>query len=758
MQRECLERWMVKQIEDADLAKETVLQLPVHTNCVTLFTPPAASNDSTAVEIVEGRKPPQRLHGAFVLPTSSSGRKAHPLTRDATSGLDQQWRAHFDRHGNAHRVESGRVDRTKVLCTMSQHLLNDDDENDDNGDEGGRQEPLFLWDLPRGHIVAYIRQSVLPSSWAMSTKLTGEWEAVAAADPEDDAANASPRDVLHVQIRLCMRFMTPYDNQTASACVREIRENKRRVQSPRLATTLEEKYVLLSCAILQSRLADHHACMFATRKEQAEDRMARNKRQREQLVCATEVRLEAQRLTYQLRVAACTKHNSNSISSAAAAASNPPRSAEERARALSVRRHKVWLVTVAFAVVTKTWFAKFTSSKQLVHIAAQTIQRLWRAWKWRCHASKPSVVLCAWLRRFMVDQCSGSRERRNFNRMMVMWRSNVIHSQRFSQDFVFCTRARLHAFSMWWDRIDHERQRQERHAHERSVPLTGEREAEWHATLHARRLVNRPSSQCVNSLTGASAATTSAARPSVRGNGNGGTLLQLESMNEKLTSLQRVLTPIEIQWLQQHAFHVVRIAKSTRSSGYARATPGKLIQPSAPADSPLKSVNAVVCNREVRLDDARAIVQNSLSWGSLTVDRCVGPPTSSNSGAVCVQRPVLSLFAGDAARQRMEELMRRGVQLTLERDAEQRQVLDASTALGSSPKKREPSSNGKDAVGGMLLTKRRQLSRRLGFLLPFFRDAGASSNSAPATGSSTAAASATMASESVHEATDEVDE
>uniref|UniRef100_K3X0W2 Uncharacterized protein n=1 Tax=Globisporangium ultimum (strain ATCC 200006 / CBS 805.95 / DAOM BR144) TaxID=431595 RepID=K3X0W2_GLOUD len=93
-------------------------------------------------------------------------------------------------------MESGRVDRTKVLRTTPQHpRLLDDDDHGDNADT--RHEPLILWGLPREHIVAYIRQSVLPSSWAMSTKLTGEWEAVAADDAlEDDAANASPRDAL----------------------------------------------------------------------------------------------------------------------------------------------------------------------------------------------------------------------------------------------------------------------------------------------------------------------------------------------------------------------------------------------------------------------------------------------------------------------------------------------------------------------------------------------------------------------------------
>lgn len=93
-----------------------------------------------------------------------------------------------------------------------------------------------------------------------------------------------------------------------------------------------------------------------------------------------------------------------------------------------------------------------------------------------------------------------------------------------------------------------------------------------------------------------------------------------------------------------------------------------------------RSLDSHVCacasaHSEVRLDDARAIVQNSLSWGSLINDRQAGGATSASSGTgVRLQPPIFELFAN--ALRKMEELVKRGVQLTLERDHEQRYVVE----------------------------------------------------------------------------------
>lgn len=133
-----------------------------------------------------------------------------------------------------------------------------------------------------------------------------------------------------------------------------------------------------------------------------------------------------------------------------------------------------------------------------------------------------------------------------------------------------CTRARLHALSLWWDRLDHERQRSERQQHERFLP-TEEKEDEWTAMLHSRKFVKRASQWgfSINSST-TSLHSSSSTVLNNNNNGNnprnsksnaGGTISQLEHMDEKLTTMQQVLTPFEIQRLQQNAYHVVRIPK-----------------------------------------------------------------------------------------------------------------------------------------------------------------------------------------------------
>ena len=70
---------------------------------------------------------------------------------------------------------------------------------------------------------------------------------------------------------------------------------------------------------------------------------------------------------------------------------------------------------------------------------------------------------------------------------------------------------------------------------------------------------------------------------------------------------------------------------------------------------------------EVKLDDARAIVQNSVSWGALLTD--------GRKGAGAIEPPVFCLYSKHRRRQ-MEDLVRKGVQMTLEGDPEQRAMVD----------------------------------------------------------------------------------
>lgn len=173
--------------------------------------------------------------------------------------------------------------------------------------------------------------------------------------------------------------------------------------------------------------------------------MERARHQREHLVHQEELRLEAQLSKYQQR----------------SVAKKRPLSADELANTVGYRRRKMWLMTILFALVTAKWCTKFLCMKQAVLAAkkrsraARTIQRTWRKWKWH-HTTKHTVVIYTWLRRcmwrllfnmrcrrraryasvmqrFMLDHFSGSRETRNFNRMMVKWRSKVICSQHLSR-------------------------------------------------------------------------------------------------------------------------------------------------------------------------------------------------------------------------------------------------------------------------------------------------------------------------------------
>jgi hypothetical protein len=168
--------------------------------------------------------------------------------------------------------------------------------------------------------------------------------------------------------------------------------------------------------------------------------MDRARQQRGQLVQLEEERLAAKREAYLRRV-------------------NPTRplsSAEEELTA-RYRRRKVWLHVVTFAAISNRWHQQLVQTKHLVWMAkvngkaASTIQRIWRKWKWR-HASKHTVVVYTWLRKclwklllkvrcrrkarhaalirqFMLTHLTESHATRNFNRMMVHWRSKVIRAQ-----------------------------------------------------------------------------------------------------------------------------------------------------------------------------------------------------------------------------------------------------------------------------------------------------------------------------------------
>ncbi|GMF33174.1 unnamed protein product [Phytophthora fragariaefolia] len=163
---------MVRQIENADLAKETVIQLPAakastaHPLSARISRPSAASPQRSKGGVAASPRSITVAAGqgvCFLVPIQSPrpDREAAlaAIGREPDESVEKMWRAQFhDRQQPC--VEGERVDRTKVLHNMREKQQHADDED----------SPLFLWGLPREHILDFIRQSVLPSSWGYAFK------------------------------------------------------------------------------------------------------------------------------------------------------------------------------------------------------------------------------------------------------------------------------------------------------------------------------------------------------------------------------------------------------------------------------------------------------------------------------------------------------------------------------------------------------------------------------------------------------------
>ncbi|GLE01923.1 hypothetical protein PINS_up010761 [Pythium insidiosum] len=220
---------MVKQIEQADLAKETVIQLP----SPSAPTSPAAMIRSPRTAMASPRRRPLFGHSPVQRPATSSTpdderqddvagrvRTRHAVQSrialataassigdvDASDSVARQWRLRFEDPDDSHE-ERGRVDRRQLLkdpawgggsprkspsrsavssprsrrATGGVHGEDDDgddengnaaaeqDEDDDEGNAGDDVDlssPLLLWGVSRDYILEYIRQSVMPTTMA----------------------------------------------------------------------------------------------------------------------------------------------------------------------------------------------------------------------------------------------------------------------------------------------------------------------------------------------------------------------------------------------------------------------------------------------------------------------------------------------------------------------------------------------------------------------------------------------------------------
>ncbi|ETP45057.1 hypothetical protein F442_08457 [Phytophthora nicotianae P10297] len=497
MQQDRLDGWMVRQIENADMAKETMIQLPIqkHSSLVPLSTrgsrpPPRTTHRSVTAIAGQGIcsiLPPQS-------PRSAPNSRNPTELFDPDESIEKKWRAQFHDLRKP-CIEGDHVDRTKVLHNMMKKTLHDDE-----------QSPLFLWGLPREHILEFIRQSVLPSSWIIQRFI-----AELRADPTLWAAFQNEVEQIQQQYR--------QKNHTGD----KIRENKERAKSPRSPDEHEFK------------------------KKQTAERMERTHRHREQIIQLEDEKLAAKREAYLRKV-------------------NPDRQlpASELEQTPRYRRRKAWLHVVSFAAISHHWHQELVQTKNLMAmakvegVAACIIQKIWRKWKWQ-HASKHTVVVYTWLRKclwklllrvrcrrkarnaallrlFMQDQYSQSHAKKNFTRVMIQWRGKVIRAQKAGMSFINCNRARLQALSIWWENVDHERQRTERQHN-----------------MDERRLTARKDSSS-GSAPGSAGAHRSRA----------GSVAILGGMDEKLANMQMLITPVELQRLQQTSAQVVKIPKSIK--------------------------------------------------------------------------------------------------------------------------------------------------------------------------------------------------
>ncbi|KUG01626.1 hypothetical protein AM587_10004735 [Phytophthora nicotianae] len=572
---------------------------------------------------------------------------------DPDESIEKKWRAQFHDLRKP-CIEGDHVDRTKVLHNMMKKTLHDDE-----------QSPLFLWGLPREHILEFIRQSVLPSSWIHpSRRPVSEWEAV--TNEEDEVAQVR-RAVIQrfiAELRADPTLWAAFQNEVEQIQQQyrqknhtgdKIRENKERAKSPRSPDEHELKYVRYSSTLtnIESGLTDPNVC---ARKKQTAERMERTHRHREQIIQLEDEKLAAKREAYLRKV-------------------NPDRQlpASELEQTPRYRRRKAWLHVVSFAAISHHWHQELVQTKNLMAmakvegVAACIIQKIWRKWKWQ-HASKHTVVVYTWLRKclwklllrvrcrrkarnaallrlFMQDQYSQSHAKKNFTRVMIQWRGKVIRAQKAGMSFINCNRARLQALSIWWENVDHERQRTERQHN-----------------MDERRLTARKDSSS-GSAPGSAGAHRSRA----------GSVAILGGMDEKLANMQMLITPVELQRLQQTSAQVVKIPKSIKWQLLTEFLTESRKEFRRKLQAYKEEILCASYAREVKLEEARAIVQGSLNWEEATDNR--GNAITSSTSKAAHPSPCFVLFSNPNGAKTMEYLVRRGIQLTLDADPELRALV-----------------------------------------------------------------------------------
>ncbi|ETV69251.1 hypothetical protein, variant 1 [Aphanomyces astaci] len=479
-----------------------------------------------------------------------------------------------------------------------------------------QKPPLDAWGVPREHILEFIRLSVLPCTWAMNIKSMGEWRSADDNDNEDDTrqhATSSHRQ--HSAAAAAVISTIKFSQQQGASHLphlvdardhpqydlgRKSPQAKQRVLGTRSNAISSAPPVpaVLTSRDLTVEARIHHMLVELQQDPRAWEQFQRRIKEFQDLKKkGTEVdivqgnkakaftvpppayRDERSKLRKEQQVQIKAKHKAQLEMEHQRRLEQLDRRAhkllEQRRRLACQSQGRLWLKVVAVVVITSTWQRLLAAEKKRKSVefrqvsAVCLIQRVWRR---KVHLSNSKAMLqiilktrqILWsltfklmcknkakaggvLRRFLVDYFNGSSETGNFRVMMARWRWRVIHAQRASKAFLSCSRARMVALSLLWDNADRERQRTEK------------LQLQQNKTVLVTTSSGGAQAADFGADTSAQLATT---RRLLR---TGIQEESLDEMEQQLSVMQTMLTPIEFQRMQHHAHHVVRIPKSIKA-------------------------------------------------------------------------------------------------------------------------------------------------------------------------------------------------
>ncbi|ETV96892.1 hypothetical protein H310_10168 [Aphanomyces invadans] len=619
--------------------------------------------------------------------------------------------------------------------------------------------PLDAWGIPRQHILEFIRLSVLPCTWATNIKSMGEWRAADdngaddsrphASHPRHNATNGgqspgkdlkhSPMGQVHLPTLADARDHHQQQQQHDSTG-RNDGGASRKPPPPALYKKAARPTASPALPVITSRdmtveTRIHNMIVDLQHDPRAWDEFQRRiKEFQDQKKKGTEIDIvhenkanafavtppeyyhERSRQRQAQHIQTMAKYKAQLEMEHERRIDQLDRRAqklkEQRRRLACQSQGRLWLQVIVAVVIATTWRRRMEVEKSRKSIefrqitAVCLIQRVWRR---KVHLSNSKAMLqiilktrqILWsltfkilckkkakagsvLRRFLVDYFNGSSETGNFRVMMARWRWRVIHAQRASKAFLNCSRARMTALSLLWDNADRERQRTEK----------------LHLQQSKTVVVMPGNSQAADATeNGHLSITRRILRVGIQEE-------SLTEMEQQLSLMQTMLTPIEFQRMQHHAYHVVRIPKSIKVKLLTQYLAAKRADNIRAVQEYFAHVLSNTSSRQVQVNDARTIVQNG-AWGTL-----MGGPTGILDPKAKLGYPVFTLYSKNTSEE-IRKLIQEGIALTLEQDPEQRRLVEtqrqgASVAAEGAPSSRRLSvfampgagsrRNGKDAA------------------------------------------------------------